>query len=293
MTWSSLDEALSLGRGEERPFRCHMHDDTNASASVNVAKMVWYCYACGASGTTDGKAKAPSADDLAAMLGTTGGVRVYPENWLMMFTSQDWEDTYWSTRFPAWIGAHLQLGQDPFSGDATFPVHTPEGRLAGVGRRLAHPEDGRRYLYPRRWSAARSLFGWGLSPPDDVVVLAEGAADATSLIEVGVRAYGCYGAGLHAPQRELVLRASPRVVIAAFDNDTAGDTAAARLVDDLSEHATVVRAHWESDPAAATPHERRVVLAVALAECEHRRPRDSFKKWKHNVEGLQAYRERA
>ena len=47
---STLEEAIALGQGIERPFQCEVHDDTNASASVNVLKGVWYCHACGASG---------------------------------------------------------------------------------------------------------------------------------------------------------------------------------------------------------------------------------------------------
>lgn len=39
----TLDEALSVGRGTERSFNCPSHEDANASASVNVAKGVWYC----------------------------------------------------------------------------------------------------------------------------------------------------------------------------------------------------------------------------------------------------------
>ena len=112
------------------------------------------------------------------------------------------------------------LGQDPFTSDATFPVHTPQARLAGVGRRKLDPGDGPRYLYPKVWSASQSLFGvkaW--SGRHRVVVLVEGAADAVACWEVGVPALACYGAGLHLPQVELLARYAPDLVLAGFDND--------------------------------------------------------------------------
>ena len=39
---------------------------------------------------------------------------------------------------------------------------------------------------------------------------------------------GCYGAGLHAPQVDLINRLRPQLVVLAFDNDDAGERAGAR-----------------------------------------------------------------
>ena len=35
----------------ERAYKCPSHDDTHASASINRAKGVWFCHACGSGGT--------------------------------------------------------------------------------------------------------------------------------------------------------------------------------------------------------------------------------------------------
>ena len=67
MTGMTLEDAIAVGQGVERPCRCPVHDDSQASASVNVIKGVWYCHACFASGTVDGK-KTPSVDSLKAMM---------------------------------------------------------------------------------------------------------------------------------------------------------------------------------------------------------------------------------
>jgi hypothetical protein len=163
---TTLQEALESGRGIERPFRCTEHDDTHASASVNVVKGYWYCYVCHAKGSVDAK-KAPSLAELAQMMEPERNCRIYPEAYLGLFTVEA-EKGYWGTRFPDWLIWHAQLGEDPTTGEATFPVKTPEGRLAGVGRRQSNAmvaaakeagENPSRYKYPRRWSASRVLHG--------------------------------------------------------------------------------------------------------------------------------------
>lgn len=35
----------------EHPFKCPVHDDAHASASVNRDKGLWHCHACGAGGS--------------------------------------------------------------------------------------------------------------------------------------------------------------------------------------------------------------------------------------------------
>lgn len=274
----TLEEALLEGRGEERPFRCHVHDDSSASASVNVTKGVWYCFACFASGTVDGK-KVPSVTDLQAMVEPEAACREYPETYLELFDS---ERSYWHGRFPPWLVWTARLGQDPFTGHATFPVRTPEGRLAGVGRRDPDPEAKPRYRYPPRWSAARVLHGEN-DPKTEIVVLVEGAADRESLTEIGVPALGCYGAGLHRPQVEALLRRAPRRVLLGFDQDEAGTRAVRNTEWLLAQHdVTTAVVEWpRNDPAECSPDERRqAVQAVA--------GRVYVPLWSEAVEAMQA-----
>ena len=252
MTGMTLEDAVAVGQGVERPCRCPVHDDSQASASVNVLKGVWYCHACFASGTIDGK-KTPSVDSLKAMMEPEKIPREYSDAFLELYTGDpDWMgQIYWAERFaPATIW-FAGMGQDPFTGDATFPVHTPRARLAGVGRRRLDPGDGPRYLYPKVWSASQSLFGvraW--SGKHRVVVLVEGAADAAACWEVGVPAFGCYGAGLHLPQIELLARYAPDLVLAGFDNDQAGERATDRAHQALDGRYEVRDVFWSgSDPA--------------------------------------------
>lgn len=251
---TTLEEALANGRGTERPFQCFKHEDSNASASVNVIRSVWYCYVCKVGGVVDSN-RVPTTDELLAMLEPEKACRTYPTSWLDVFDYGG----YWEDRFPLWLCWWHQLGEDPFTGEATFPVHTPGGRLAGVGRRAIVEGPGPRYRYPSTWSASRTLFGSrGLWRPAKVVMLVEGAADASAGWQIGVPTWATYGAGLHKPQVELVAAMNPDLILFGFDMDEAGDRATQQsegMVGDLAETA---RVSWTEKDPADTPADHRL-----------------------------------
>lgn len=278
----TLDEALATGQGVERPFRCHEHNDSNASASVNVLKGVWYCYACHASGGVDQK-HAPKIADLESMIDPERTCRTYPEAFMRLYTPP----VYWLTRFSPWVAHAMVLGQDPFTGDATFPVHTATGILAGVGRRRVVSETqavdqkkggkaievevkSTRYLYPHSWSASQTLFGSGGQwAHHDVLMLVEGAADATSGWEVGCPTFACYGSGIHLPQQDLLARMSPKLILLGFDMDDAGEKAVTRAFGSLAQLAPMKRVKWPHktpDPAATPPKLRGHIIASTVAD---------------------------
>lgn len=263
MSGPTLDDVLAAGRGVERPFCCPVHGDSNASASVNVLKGVWYCYACGANGRTDGKKTAPSTADLAAMLEPEQTARTYPEAYLELFDIAEWPGAYWHTRFPAWLCAMEHMGQDPFSGMATYPVRTPLGKLAGMVRR--DPDGQPKYKYPYRWSASTVLDGLH-HPRTDHVVLVEGRPDRVALTECGIPALGTFGAGMHFPQVEMLVRRAPSLVLLGFDMDEAGERAAERTAELLKEHDIETRlVTWPAkDPGDCTPAERREAVAEVV-----------------------------
>jgi 5S rRNA maturation endonuclease (ribonuclease M5) len=279
---TTLAEALADGRGNERPFRCHEHDDSSASASVNVAKGVWFCFTCHAKGTVDGK-KEPTTGDLLAMMEPEKAARVIPLRALEMYEPGS-RRIYWHTRFPDWLVWQALLGEDPFTGDGTFPVWTPKGQLAGVGRRRVQPPTdpvtgkviGPRYKYPPRWSAARVLHGTGfVKGPQEIIVLVEGMADAVSLWELGVPAFAVYGSGLHAPQLEQIHRMGTKVVITGFDMDEAGSRATDRTKELLSltidKIETII---WpEKDPGDCSVEQREAAVGSVV-------PTRYLQRWK-------------
>jgi DNA primase len=277
----TLEEAIATGQGVERPFRCTEHPDAQASASVNVLKGVWYCHACQASGTVDGK-KAPKVADLQAMLEPEVAVRVYPLAYLELFD----DPTYWRTRFPDWVCHAMELGHDPFNNAGTFPVHTPSGLLAGVGRRFVTDDKHARYMYPRRWSAANTLFGTnGRYPSLPVLTLVEGAGDATACWEVGAPALGVYGSGVHLPQRDLIVRYNPKLILLGFDTDDAGNKAVSAAFKMLGRIAPMSRVYWpKNDPADCTPAQRRKALLSAVGRSNY--GVNVTEAWEHNVETM-------
>lgn len=282
----TLAEAIASGQGVERPFRCTEHPDTQASASVNVVKGVWYCHACQATGTVDGK-KAPKVEDLQAMLEPEKSVRVYPTAYLELFD----DPIYWRTRFPAWVCHAMGLGHDPFNDAGTFPVHTPGGQLAGVGRRFVTEDKHARYLYPPRWSAASTLFGYsGKYPALPVMCLVEGAGDATGVREVGCPSAAVYGSGVHLPQRDLIVRYNPKLILLGFDMDAAGNKAVKRAFSMLGKIAPMQRVKWpKNDPADCTPDQRRDALLNAVSWSKY--GVNVTEDWDSNIETMTlAYR---
>jgi hypothetical protein len=258
----SLAEALAHGQGDERPFRCSVHDDTYASASVNVIKGLWYCYACGASGRVDGAAKVPDyADIVAAMAGGSTPVSL-PEEWLTMFDAAG-PSPYWASRYTPAVAERFRCGTHPVTGNPTYPVRGPAGGLWGVVQRQggsAHDKSVPKYLYPPGVSVSTTLFNYPpLSQRIDVVVLVEGASDVMALHKAPRRwaVLGCYGSGLHARQRELVLALGATVVVTAFDADDAGRRATQAAQDSLQGDVEVVSAPWDTltEGRAADPGE--------------------------------------
>lgn len=265
----SLEEVLANGQGVERPFRCMAHDDSVASASVNVDKMLWHCFACQASGKVDAKLRtAPSADDLLAMTNPEKSARHYSDAYLELF---DDHDGYWNTRHSPAISYHLGMGTDPFTGDSTFAVHSPGGALAGVGRRRKDPQAKPRYLYPRRWSAARTLGGaMGRYPSMPIVTLVEGMADAAAVMETGCAALAVYGSGLHVPQVELLARYNPALVLLGFDMDEAGERGVIGARTLLGSNYRTSRVFWPGGDPSDTPiDQRRKALVKAVGATDY------------------------
>ena len=259
----TLEDALATGRGTERPFTCPVGEHSHPTASVNVVKGVWYCYSCGGKGAVDSQ-RAPSVDELEAMMEPERAVRAYPQSWMTTFGIGG----YWADRFPLWLCWHQGFGEDPWTGEGTYPVHTAAGTLAGVSRRALTEGPWPKYKYPRTWSASRALFGsrGAYRHSGDVIALVEGAADAAAGWEVGCPTFATFGSGVHAPQVELIARMTPRLILLGQDNDDAGNKAAEQAAEQLAHIAPTQRIDWGSykDPAEVPVHERLAYLAIHI-----------------------------
>lgn len=267
MTGATLSEVLATGRGTERPFRCHVHEDSNASASVNVLKGLWVCYACGAHGAVDGIDLIPEAKELLEILRGDYPARVFPESWLDLFDAHE-ASPYWADRYGEDTATYYRCGTHPVTGLPTYPIRNAAGQPMGV---VVRQDEQPKYKYPFGVSTSRTFFG-DLTP-NPVVVLVEGAADVMALHQAGIpdnwTVLGCYGAGLHKPQRDLLAALNPYIVIAAFDDDDAGRSAAQRAEASLTDVTPCVSYPWGSigakDPGEA-PVSKRIAGLQALLQ---------------------------
>lgn len=279
----TLEDALATGRGEERPFTCPVGEHNHPTASVNITKGVWYCYSCHAKGVVDGN-RVPTIGELEAMLEPEQATRLYPQSWLELFG----HGGYWADRFPLWLCWYMGFGEDPLTGEGTYPVHTPGGQLAGVCRRALTDGPWPKYKYPRTWSASRALFGSrGAYLRHEVLMLVEGAADAAAGWEVGCPTYATYGSGVHAPQVELIARMRPRLILLGFDNDDAGARAKENAEQVLSHIASCAIVAWGryKDPAEAPVEER---LSAMLRPIPGGLQVDSLDRWGMATAALQS-----
>lgn len=228
--YSSLDEAVEEGEGVERPFKCHMHDDSSASASVNVDKGVWYCFSCFASGRVDRKGRTFTSEmkQTLAAFAEGGEYAKHQVGWLDIFDGQQ-THPYWEERFGKDICRKHRLGIHPMTGNPCYPMIGPDKMVHGIVQRTF---GAPKYLYPSGVPVSRMMYGFTKRKVRTVLVV-EGAADAISVSSAlsGVRStmvVAAYGAGLHRPQVDLINSIGPTTVLLGFDDDKAGDRAKAR-----------------------------------------------------------------
>jgi DNA primase len=268
----TLQEALATGRGIERSFCCPVHDDSNASASINVAKGVWYCYACHAHGTAEDHV--PSIEDVVRVLAGDTPARTYPEAWLDLFDA-DQSSPYWQDRFGKDVANKHRCGTHYEDGTPTYPIRNANKELIGVVKR--QEQSKQKYLYPSGIRTSATFYGE--FKPAKVFVLVEGAADVMAIDQSGIPEHwtvlGCFGSGLHAPQTQLIADLSPKVVIAAFDDDNAGNAAIERAKHQLADIAPVLSHSWATlganDPGDALVGERIESLRITLEDSPYKK----------------------
>lgn len=261
--WRTLEDVLADGRGTERAFQCHKHDDQHASASVNVLSGLWICYACGARGTVAGHVPDPKA--VVRSLTEDAPPRIYSLEWLDLFDGNG-TTGYWADRFGEATAEHFRCGTHPVTGAPTYPMRDLFGRVLGVVVRNA--DQSPKYRYPYGPRTSETFFSsdnhLAIRP---VVILVEGAPDVMALHESGLpegwAVLGCYGAGLHAPQVAALRDLHPAVIVTAFDSDQAGQMATERAVIQCDGLGTVVSVDWSTvapttKDAADVPREERI-----------------------------------
>ncbi len=225
--YSTLEDAVLANDDPryERPFRCHVHPDSHASASVNVVKRIWYCYTCQARGklgetiiTDFMRAK----EEIEFLLDEQETPEI-SEEMLTLYTSGKQE--YWSARFSDDAIERFQLGTDPVSKRPCYPVRDSGGTLLGVVMRNLDRQP--KYLYPQGIRKNEMLFNYTAQRLRQVYLF-EGAMDVIAAWEVGIVGFGIYGSKMSEQQVQLLKRIDPKWVHLCFDNDEAGHRCAAQ-----------------------------------------------------------------
>ena len=234
--YRSLKEALETGRGIERPFNCPDHDDTNASASVNVDKGVYWCAVCLKGGKTQ-----DGTHDMKYISRMADAPIPEMSRFLIAFHNAMGPSPYWAGRYGGQVARAFDTGTDPITGHASIPITAANGyTLHGFLLRNDNPDEGSpKYLYPTAVPVSRLLFAHHTVPASpEVLVLVEGAGDVMALhqwaLPAGTAVCAVYGAGLHVAQAELVRQINPRRVLCAMDADDAGRKANDRSVERLA-----------------------------------------------------------
>jgi len=246
MSYASLAEAMTYGHGVERQFCCHVHGDTNPSASVNAMTGLWFCYACGARGKYLVSEMTPTqvTASVRSMLDLMEeDVRALPESFLDYYDALGPGD-YWLSRFGKESCRLHRLGHDPANSFATIPVRDPAGELLG----LIHRDltgTGPKYRYPLHVPISTLLYNYHRAE-GDVLVLTEGATDTIAAVEAGwASAVATYRNGLSRAQLVMILAYDPSAVLVAYDQDEAGERGVAQIRETLGKHVKVDRLTWE------------------------------------------------
>lgn len=270
MPWRSIEDALAIGYGIERSFVCHVHPDTNASASVNAVTGLWVCYACGGKGKVDPEHVIISPDTVVREVNKAlaniegGGHQYYPESWLSLFDGAG-PGQYWQSRFSLEACRHFRLGYDAIADAAVYPLRDTEGRVLGMVQRTLKDDDShQKYKYPLGSNTSDLLFGYHEAEGDEIV-LVEGATDAVAAWESGERsAMALYGSRLSWAQKKLLWRYNPKTIWVATDQDRSGNNIADILRYSFP-HVDVRRMRWDGakDLASISTDLRTEVLAQA------------------------------
>lgn len=148
---------------------------------------------------------------------------------------------------------------------------------------MQRQEGEPKYLYPGGVRISDTFFGLPIAPMG-VVVLVEGASDVMAIHASGPvppdwSVLGCYGSGVHAPQVELLRDAVPRLIVAAFDADSAGYNAVDRAIASCSHIAPVIHHNWAAqgvkDPGDLTAGSAMSALRDTVGTQHKRRKKET------------------
>jgi hypothetical protein len=220
----------SRSRGVNQDFRCVVHEERNASMSVNLETGLWFCHSCGAKGNYERlrriQGAGPDADYKwqSAINRAREEVVEPPDLRDILCTSKKWGTM--ARDFCSSRGISRGSLEDyevvESVGRLAFPYIDTEGRVTGIKYRYP---DGRKSAEP---GSEFGIFGVVLASGNDSVIICEGESDTLRVhTEVGGRVGVCgtSGAAVSAAQWTIfgVSLLFTSHIYLAYDADAAGD----------------------------------------------------------------------
>ncbi len=138
---------------------------------------------------------------------------------------------------------------DKFRGRLIFPIHTPNGRIAGFGGRILQNDSKlAKYINSQEsdiYSKRKILYGFFHSKEEirrlDKAILVEGYLDVISLFQNGIKnVVAASGTALTEDQVQFLSRYTKNIVV-VFDGDLAGERAAFRSIEVLLKYEFNIR----------------------------------------------------
>lgn len=271
-----LERHLIIGvrTGDEWMCTCPFHEETHPSMSVNVAKGVFVCFACGAKGHVNRIAQhlgvegfgITASDEVALASQITRALDVFDQSQrsVQVMPTVALEPFYLDRGLWYWVGERglsedtvvgFGLGFDLIENAAVVPMHDIVGNLLAVSRRyIDHSEY--RWKYPRaRYKKSHNLYLGHECWHQETIVVTEGQVDALKVWDAGFPAVALCGSSVSVQQVELLRRLAPERIVSMFDNDDAGRRGHAQLREMVTWD-RVRRAQYSSpDPGSASVEE--------------------------------------
>jgi DNA primase len=263
---------------------CPLHNEARPSFGIAIDSGVWKCFVCGY-GTVDdlvSRIQGTSRDDARewlkdvcaldeeALMGYLRALRKkhkaeeerinrsFSEAHLMLFRTK--KITRFQTLFDRGFTfdtlEHLEVGYDLVRKRITFPVRDMRGNLVGItGRALKKDAELRWKIY---WKYAKSNYLYHAHDciKNAPLAVVEGPLDAARFIQFGWKnVVALQSAHPSKNQLALIRSLSPQYVLAALDNDYAGEMGTRILLDNILDECPVFYANYPkgvNDPGEAT-----------------------------------------
>lgn len=232
---------------------CPFHDDHKPSASFNMKKGLFYCYACGTSMNAK-KIALELGGDIVELKNTAKLLRRRDvREWRPLLYAPQAIDHPYLQRRKVTNGQVRWYDIKELEGGVGFPLTTRHGTICGMQeRKTGRGNNGSRYILhgskPEFWPS-RTSFASEQSP-----LLVEGVFGVLRLERARITAYATLSSQITSRAARLFNGRQPLVW---FDNDYAGVVGAAKLV--ISCNATAILAECPADDVASSKHAKNVM----------------------------------